>query len=443
MAGLGHEKVGHTGQGLWHHKGWQLPAYIQHVANDLIASGHSESRAVEMAVGIVKNWAAGHDGHGHAVHPDTQTKAAAAVAEWEALKAAASKKSSRRAGMADTKKPYGDVEYADPGYLDADGNQASKSGKPGVKRYPITADKVQAAWSYINQEKNASQYTSEQLAAIKGRIKSAMAKHGHEVSSDQGSRAALLMPYVRAFTLDDISIRSGGDGRTVDAYATVFDQPAEIHDQDGDYEEINDRAMYNKAVSDAAPAGSRQSWRVGVFYNHGMTLYQTPSDLYSMPCGTPVDIRPDGRGLFTSTRYARGQLGDLIIDGIREGLLTTYSVSGRYLRSSPSVPRFGFSRRADGSLPQVRRLEATLREYGPTPFPAYAGAEIVGMRAEWMSLLSSMLRSGTPPEPPNVDTSSDEEAVTDEPPYFEHSIRSPKEELQARRAQFLIRHRKD
>src|SRR5258707_7165525 len=33
---------------------------------------------------------------------------------------------------ADTKKPYGDVEYGDPGYLDAAGNQVSSSGKPGV-----------------------------------------------------------------------------------------------------------------------------------------------------------------------------------------------------------------------------------------------------------------------------------------------------------------------
>ena len=253
-------------------------------------------------------------------------------------------------------------------------------------------------------------------------------------------RSTPLSPYVRSFALDDISIRAGGDGRTVDAYATVFDQAAEIHDQDGHYEEVNDRSMYNKAVADAAPAGGRQSWRVGVFYNHGMTLYQTPSDMYSMPCGMPLDIRPDGRGLFTRTRYAKGQLGDLIIDGIKEGLLTTYSVSGRYLRSDPGVPRGGFRRRSDGSLPSVRRLEATLREYGPTPFPAYAGAEIVGMRAEWMSLLTSMLRSGTPPEPPDIDTSSDGEAVADEPLHTQHSTRSPREELQRRRAQFLIRH---
>jgi HK97 family phage prohead protease len=83
---------------------------------------------------------------------------------------------------ADTKKPYGDVEYGDPGYLDANGEQVSKSGKPGVKRYPLTPDKVMAAWSYINQEKNASQYTAEQLSAIKGRIQAAMKRHGHTVS---------------------------------------------------------------------------------------------------------------------------------------------------------------------------------------------------------------------------------------------------------------------
>lgn len=90
IASTVHEPVGNpAGPGLWHHKGMQLPAYIQHVANRLRAQGHPESQAVHMAVGIVQNWAAGHDGHGNSVHPDVQTAAAKAVAEWEALKAAA------------------------------------------------------------------------------------------------------------------------------------------------------------------------------------------------------------------------------------------------------------------------------------------------------------------------------------------------------------------
>lgn len=75
----------------------------------------------------------------------------------------------------DPKKPYGDVKYADPGYQ-----------KDGKKRYPIdTKDHVKAAWSYINQAKNAAQYTAAQVKSIKGRIKSAAKKLGIDISADE------------------------------------------------------------------------------------------------------------------------------------------------------------------------------------------------------------------------------------------------------------------
>lgn len=84
---LVHEPViGGKGKGLWSHPGWQLPAYIQHVANDLIQSGHLKSRAISMAIGIIKNWAHGHDGKGHRISATTQAKAVAALAEWTRLK---------------------------------------------------------------------------------------------------------------------------------------------------------------------------------------------------------------------------------------------------------------------------------------------------------------------------------------------------------------------
>jgi hypothetical protein len=67
-------------------------------------------------------------------------------------------------------KPYGDVPYADPGYLG------------GRKRYPIDEKHVRAAWSYISQGKNAARYTASQLTSIKGRIKAAMHSHGHGVN---------------------------------------------------------------------------------------------------------------------------------------------------------------------------------------------------------------------------------------------------------------------
>lgn len=72
-----------------------------------------------------------------------------------------------------TKAPAG--SYADPGY------QGDKA-----KRYPLdTKARAKAAWSYINQAKNARNYTSAQLKRIKGRVKSALNKFGVEVSADE------------------------------------------------------------------------------------------------------------------------------------------------------------------------------------------------------------------------------------------------------------------
>jgi Caudovirus prohead serine protease len=74
----------------------------------------------------------------------------------------------------DSDKPYGDVTYADPGYQE-----------DGKHRYPIdTEEHVRAAWSYINQEKNQSAYSSSELSSIKGKIKSAAKKFGIDIKDD-------------------------------------------------------------------------------------------------------------------------------------------------------------------------------------------------------------------------------------------------------------------
>jgi HK97 family phage prohead protease len=94
---------------------------------------------------------------------------------------------------AKTPTAYSNVgNFADPGYLDSSGNPAK--GGNGVKRYPIDAKHVQAAWSYINMPKNQKGYTASQLSAIKGRIKSAMKQHGHDVSDDGKQAASLRAP---------------------------------------------------------------------------------------------------------------------------------------------------------------------------------------------------------------------------------------------------------
>lgn len=98
VASTVHEPFGSpSGPGLFHVKNLELPAYIQHVAHHLVGAGHTESQAIQMAVGIVKGWAAGRtpNGKGH-VHPDVQAAATKAVTEWEADKAAAHGKSRAR-----------------------------------------------------------------------------------------------------------------------------------------------------------------------------------------------------------------------------------------------------------------------------------------------------------------------------------------------------------
>ena len=70
-----------------------LPAYIEGIAKHLhYEQGFTISRAIAVAVNTVKRWAAGGtvtEHGGHKVTVKTQVKAAAALAQWEALKAKA------------------------------------------------------------------------------------------------------------------------------------------------------------------------------------------------------------------------------------------------------------------------------------------------------------------------------------------------------------------
>ena len=77
--------------------GGEIPEYIYRIAKNLVANGSSTSAAIATAVNTVKRWAAGGTSaksgpRAKKVHADTQAKAAAAVAQWEALKAKAKSK---------------------------------------------------------------------------------------------------------------------------------------------------------------------------------------------------------------------------------------------------------------------------------------------------------------------------------------------------------------
>jgi HK97 family phage prohead protease len=190
--------------------------------------------------------------------------------------------------------------------------------------------------------------------------------------------------FCRSVPLDGISIRSGGDGRTVEAYAAVFDSLVRIVDQQGVYDERISPRAFAKTLSD-------RGLRFGVFYNHAMTVDGRSSESGSIPLGSPVEIRADAKGLLTVVRYNATQMADQILETIRNGDITGMSFSGRFISSTPEPGPWGYDRGADGSVTQVTRTEIALREFGPTPFPAYEEAKIVGTRS-----LSDLLEGASP-----------------------------------------------
>lgn len=103
-------------------------------------------------------------------HVETDTVEAEEAEQVEEKGAPALK--SGKPAAAPTKAPSG--SYADPGYQD-----------DKAKRYPIdTKAHAKAAWSYIDQAKQAKNYTAAQLKRIKGRIKAALKKFGVDVTDE-------------------------------------------------------------------------------------------------------------------------------------------------------------------------------------------------------------------------------------------------------------------
>ena len=309
---LTHEKLGKPGgPGLWHDKNRQLPAYIQHIANDLIQQrGMPESEAIATAISLCKKWAAG----GKDVKPDTRAKAAAAVAEWERLKASA-----------------------------------------------------------------------------------------------HATRSAPMTDLMRIYPLEDIHILSraegDGTGRVVEAYATVFDTEAEIHDHQGHYAEVIDRTAFDQVLQHITRSPGGLAANVKVLYNHGKTIGGAEAPEFQLPLGKPLDVRPEARGLLTRTEYdVSDPFTERILNKIHAGTITAQSFVGGIMRSSPELRGPGDKYRGrNGVLTKVRRMALGLREYGPVLFPAYSGAEILGVR---MSIPGSLAED----EP---DTPADEEYVPD------------------------------
>lgn len=172
---------------------------------------------------------------------------------------------------------------------------------------------------------------------------------------------------VRSVPLLDFEIERGGDGRTVVAYAATFDDPYEVRDFDGHYDETINRAAFNRTIGRGAQG-------VQVLYNHGRTISGTPSSEFSMPVAVPVEVKAEARGLLTRSRYLKHDLAESVLEMWREGAIRAQSFRGPIIRSA--TPRPGPNGR-----PIIERLELGLVEYGPAPFAVNFGADLVAIRS--------------------------------------------------------------
>ncbi len=175
-------------------------------------------------------------------------------------------------------------------------------------------------------------------------------------------------PITRSFAIDDLIVRSDGDGRTVEAYAAVFGQPTEITDHYGHYYEVIDRSAFDGVI--------KRGVKPAVFFNHARDIFGRPSEKWSAPIGVHRSIIADGRGLRVSAYISRTPAGDEALELMRDGAVDGFSFSGKPNRSKELAPATA------GDLKTVYRQELGLAEYGPAVFRAYEGARVLALRSQ-------------------------------------------------------------
>jgi uncharacterized protein len=287
---------------------------------------------------------------------------------------------------------------------------AAVKGIDGAQRKSVARKLVSLYKSELKED------PPESLESLAGEAESAA-----DEAAEPGQPMSRYRPmWDRVFPLDGIEIltRAKGhpDGRTVEAYAAVFDTEQEILDEHGHYREKLARTSFNKTLKDGAVR------RAMCLYHHGFNVVdQKPNPLGQVPIGNPLEIKTDGKGLLTITRYNRSALADAVLESISNGDIKGQSFRGPIFNSTPQrIPRI---RRGD-PLPLVTRMELGLRDYGPTPNPYYEGATILAVRArelftsfralddeEQAELFRMMLAATQGNEPAPVDTTTAEPAA--------------------------------
>lgn len=152
----------------------------------------------------------------------------------------------------------------------------------------------------------------------------------------------------------DLEVRSDGDGRTVYGLAVPFDSPTEIREGGTEFTEVFRMGSFAQTINVGAE-------RVKFLVNHDR--------IGRLPLGRAISLREDPSGLVGEFRVSKTREGDEVLELIRDGVLDAFSIGFRPQRDVWN---------SDRSF--VERTEVHLSEVSTVAFPAYAGAEIAGVR---------------------------------------------------------------
>lgn len=158
----------------------------------------------------------------------------------------------------------------------------------------------------------------------------------------------------------ELSIRSGGDGRTVCGICVPFNTPTDVVDWGIRYQEQFAPGSFIETLK-------RGAQRVKFLAQH---------DRGSFPLGRAellVDDPAQYPGLYGEFRVSKTERGDEALELIRDGALDGLSVGFVPIRSDPS-------RESAGAL--VTRHEVKLNEVSSVSFPAYDGARVNAVRSD-------------------------------------------------------------
>jgi HK97 family phage prohead protease len=171
----------------------------------------------------------------------------------------------------------------------------------------------------------------------------------------------------------------GGDGRTLEGYAAVFNSPTRIRDLQGDFDEKILPGAFKRSLERRTPV---------LQFDHG----KDPR-IGSTPIGKIEALAEDSHGLHVRARLFAHPDVDRVREAIAEG-----AVSGMSFRFG--VPKGGdkwTSRSGDVDLREIR--EADTHELGPVVFPAYDATSVsvrsilAGLSADEMRELVHELES--------------------------------------------------